>query len=90
LRECTRNERLTRIGKLPATKQSLLMMAGRFKNLPKDAAMVTRNRGSGAQPFMPPTVVLINEHSHIAAKMVSSFAKGESSRPTLFGTRSIS
>src|SRR5258706_9138378 len=86
LRKGYRKERLTRIGKIPATKAELLMMAVRFKIFQKDRSMVLVTEGLGPQPFHGRTVVLINEHSHSAAEMVSCFAK-ENRLATLVGTR---
>ncbi len=86
LRKGYQKERLTRIGKIPATKAELLMMAVRFKLFQRDRSMVLVTEGLGPQPFHGRTVVLINEHSHSAAEMVASFAK-ENRLATLVGTR---
>src|SRR5467141_2496683 len=74
LRKGYRKERLTRIGKIPATKTELLMMAVRFKLFQRDRSMVLVTEGLGPQPFNGRTVVLINQHSHSAAEMVDSIA----------------
>ncbi|MCI0349053.1 MAG: S41 family peptidase, partial [Acidobacteriales bacterium] len=79
-------EKLTRIGKIPATKAELLMMAVRFKFFQRDRSMILVTEGLGSQPFHGRTVVLINEYSHSAAEMVVSFAK-ENRLATLVGTR---
>src|SRR5467141_855984 len=79
-------EKLTRIGKIPATKADLFMMAVRFKIFQRDRSMVLVTEGLGPQPFHGRTVVLINEHSHSAAEMVDSIAK-ENHLATLVGTR---
>jgi carboxyl-terminal processing protease len=86
LRKGYQKEKLTRIGKIPATKAELLMMAVRFKVFQRDRSMVLVTEGLGPQPFHGRTVVLINEHSHSAAEMVASFAK-ENGLATLVGTR---
>jgi carboxyl-terminal processing protease len=86
LRKGYQKERLTRIGKIPATKPELLMMAVRFKIFQRDRSMVLVTEGLGPQPFHGRIVILINEHSHSAAEMVASFAK-ENSLATLVGTR---
>src|SRR6266852_3964449 len=86
LRKGYRKERLTRIGKIPATKAELLMMAVRFKIFQRDRSMVLVTEGLGPQPFHCRIVILINEHSHSAAEMVASFAK-ENRLATLVGTR---
>src|SRR5437868_9280288 len=83
-----RKESLTRIGKIPATKAELLMMAMRFKVFQRDRSMVLVTEGLGPQPFHGRVVLLINEHTHSAAEMVGSFAK-ENRLATLVGTRKI-
>jgi len=85
LRKGYQKEKLTRIGKIPATKAELLMMAVRFKIFQRDRSMVLVTEGLGAQPFHGRTLVLINEHTHSAAEMVASFAK-ENCLATLVGT----
>jgi C-terminal processing protease CtpA/Prc len=86
LRKGYRKENLTRIGKIPATKGQLLMMALRFKVFPRDRSMVLVTEGLGSQPFHGRIVLLINEHTHSAAEMVASFAK-QNHLATLGGTR---
>src|SRR5216683_680637 len=86
LRRGYQKEKLTRIGKIPATKAELLMMAVRFKIFQRDRSMVLVTEGLGPQPFHGRTVILINEHSHSAAEMVASFAK-ENRLATIVGTR---
>jgi len=86
LRKGYRKESLTRIGKIPATKAELLMMAVRFKIFQRDRSMVLVTEGFGPQPFHSRIVVLINEHTHSAAEMVASFAK-QNRIATIVGTR---
>src|SRR6266568_1413638 len=86
LRKGYRKESLTRIGKIPATKAELLMMAVRFKIFQRDRSMVLVTEGFGPQPFHGRIVVLINEHTHSAAEMVASFAK-QNRLATIVGTR---
>jgi len=86
LRKGYQKEKLTRIGKIPATKAELLLMAVRFKLFQRDRSMVLVTEGLGPQPFHGRTVILINEHTHSAAEMVASFAK-ENHLATLVGTR---
>jgi len=86
LRKGYRKESLTRIGKIPATKAELLMMAVRFKIFQRDRSMVLVTEGFGPQPFHSRIVVLINEHTHSAAEMVASFAK-QNRLATIVGTR---
>jgi len=86
LRNGYRKESLTRIGKIPATKAELLMLAVRFKVFQRDRSMVLVTEGLGPQPFHGRIVVLINEHTHSAAEMVASFAK-QNRLATLVGTR---
>ena len=86
LRKGYRKENLTRIGKIPATKTELLMMALRFKVFQRDRSMVLVTEGLGQQPFHGRIVLLINEHTHSAAEMVASFAK-QNRLATLVGTQ---
>jgi C-terminal processing protease CtpA/Prc len=86
LRNGYHKEKLTRIGKIPATKAELLMMTARFKIFQRDRSMVLVTEGLGQQPFHGRVVVLINEHTHSAAEMVASFAK-QNHLATLVGTR---
>ncbi len=86
VRKGYQKEGLTRIGKIPATKAELLMMAVRFKFFQRDRSMVLVTEGLGSQPFHGRTVVLINEYTHSAAEMVASFAR-ENRLATLVGTR---
>ncbi len=86
LRRGYQKEKLTRIGKIPATKAELLMMAVRFKFFERDRSMILVTEGLGPQPFHGRTVVLINEYTHSAAEMVASFAK-QNCLATLVGTR---
>ena len=86
LRKGYRKEGLTRIGKIPATKAELLMMALRFKVFQRDRSMVLVTEGLGSQPFHSRIVILINEYTHSAAEMVASFAK-QNRLATLVGTK---
>src|SRR5215469_5461702 len=86
LRKGYRKESLTRIGKIPATKAELLMMAVRFKIFQRDRSMILVTEGLGPQPFHGRIVILINEYTHSAAEMVASFAK-QNCLATLVGTR---
>ena len=86
LRNGYHKETLTHIGKIPATKAELLMMAIRFKVFQRDRSMVLVTEGLGPQPFHGRIVLLINEHTHSAAEMVASFAK-QNRLATLVGTR---
>src|SRR6266550_2513607 len=86
LRKGYRKESLTRIGKIPATRAELLMMAVRFKVFQRDRSMVLVTEGLGPQPFHGRIVVLVNEHTHSAAEMVASFAK-QNHHATIVGTR---
>ena len=79
-------ESLARIGKIPASKLDLILMALRFRFIQKDRSMVLVTEGLGPQPFHKRIVILINEHSRSAAEMVASFAK-ENHLATLVGTK---
>src|SRR5215469_3445941 len=87
LRKGYRKEGLTRIGKIPATKVQLLMMALRFRVFQRDRSMILVTEGLGPQPFHGRIVILINEYTHSAAEMVASFAK-QNRLATIVGTRS--
>ncbi len=86
LRNGYRKEELARIGKIPATRWELLMMAVRFKVLHRDRSVVLMTEGLGPQPFHGRTVLLINEYTHSAAEMVAGFAK-DNHLATLVGKR---
>src|SRR5256714_734306 len=86
LRKGYRKEGLTRIGKIPATKAELLMMALRFKVFHRDRSMTLVTEGLGPQPFHGHIVILINEYTHSAAEMVAGFAK-QNHHATIVGTR---
>jgi carboxyl-terminal processing protease len=86
LRNGYRKETLTHIGKIPATKAELLMMAIRFNVFRRDRSVVLVTEGLGPQPFHGRIALLINEHTHSAAEMVASFAK-QNRLATLVGTR---
>jgi len=86
LRKGYRKEGLTRIGKIPATKAELFMMALRFKVFHRDRSMILVTEGLGPQPFHDRIVILINEYTHSAAEMVASFAK-QNRLATIVGTR---
>src|SRR6267154_6833138 len=60
LRQGYRKESLIRIGKIPATKAGLVMMAVRFKVFQRDRSMVLVTEGLGPQPFHGRIVVLVN------------------------------
>ena len=86
LRKGYHKESLTRIGKIPATRAELFMMAVRFKVFQRDRSMVLVTEGLGPQPFHGRIVVLVNEHTHSAAEMVASFAN-QNHHATIVGTR---
>jgi carboxyl-terminal processing protease len=86
LRKGYRKESLTRIGRIPATKSELFMMALRFKVFQRDRSLVLVTEGLGPQPFHGRIVLLINEYTHSAAEMVASFAK-QNRLATLVGRR---
>src|SRR5713226_8827363 len=87
LRKGYRKENLTRIGRIPATKAELFLMALlRFKVFHRGRSMVLVTEGLGTQPFHGRIVILINEYTHSAAEMVASFAK-QNGLATLVGTR---
>jgi len=79
-------DKLTRIGKIPATKLDLLLMFVRFKFIQRDRSMILVTEGLGPQPFHNRIVMLIDEHCHSATEMVASFAK-DNQLARLVGTR---
>jgi C-terminal processing protease CtpA/Prc len=81
-----KKEKLTRIGKIPATKVDLLLMAARFKIFQRDRSLTLVTEGFGPQPFHGRIVILINEYTRSGGEMVASFAK-ENRLATLVGTR---
>ncbi len=86
LRKGYQKEGLTHIGKIPATKAELLLMALRFKVFQRDRSMVLVTEGLGPQSFHSRVVILINEYTHSAAEMVASFAK-QNRLATVVGTK---
>jgi C-terminal processing protease CtpA/Prc len=80
-----RKEELTRFGKIPARKSTLVWLALRYGLIDKSIAVVTE--GLGPQKFHGRVVILINRHSASAAEMVAAFAK-ENGLAKLVGTRS--
>jgi carboxyl-terminal processing protease len=86
IRKGYKKEKLTRIGKIPATKAELLLMAVRFKVFQRDRSVTLVTEGLGPQPFHSRIVILINEYARSGAEMVASFAK-ENRLATLVGSK---
>jgi len=79
-----RREELTRFGRIPSHKASLLWLAVRYALREKSILVVTE--GLGKRPFHGRVVVLVNEHTASAGEMVSAFA-GENNLATIVGTK---
>jgi len=79
-----RREELTRFGRIPSRKATLLWLAARYALLEKSILVVTE--GLGKRRFHGRVVLLVNEHTASAGEMVSAFAE-ENSLATIVGTK---
>ncbi|MGH9352042.1 MAG: S41 family peptidase, partial [Terriglobia bacterium] len=79
-----RREELTRFGRIPSHKISLLGLILRYGLIDKSIAVVTE--GLGPQPFQGRAVILVNQHSASAAEMLAGFAQ-ENHLATIVGTK---
>jgi carboxyl-terminal processing protease len=68
-----RKEELTRFGKIPKHKRSLMWLILRYALAEKSIVLVTE--GLGPQSFHSRVVILVNEHTASAAEMVAAFAE---------------
>jgi C-terminal processing protease CtpA/Prc len=73
-----RREELTRFGRIPSHKATLIWLAARY------AFVVTE--GLGQQRFHGRVVLMVNEHTASAGEMVSAFAE-ENNLATIVGTK---
>ena len=78
-----RREELTRFGRIPSHKATLIWLAARYAFVDKSILVVTE--GLGNQTFHGRVVVLVNEHTASAGEMVSAFAE-ENNLATIIGT----
>jgi carboxyl-terminal processing protease len=79
-----KKEELTRFGKIPKHKRSLIPLVFRYAFAEKSIVVVTE--GLGPQPFHGQIVILVNEHTASAGEMVAAFAQ-ENKLATIVGTK---
>jgi len=79
-----KREELTRFGRIPSHKASLLWLVARYAFVEKSILVVTE--GIGKQPFHGRVVLLVNEHTASAGEMVSAFAE-ENNLAAIVGTK---
>jgi C-terminal processing protease CtpA/Prc len=79
-----RKEDLTRFGRIPSHKATLLWLAARYAFVEKSILVVTE--GLGKRPFQGRIVLLVNEHTASAGEMVAAFAE-ENNLATIVGTK---
>ena len=72
-----RREELTRFGRIPSHKATLIWLAARYAFVEKSILVVTE--GLGQRRFHGRVVLLVNEHTASAGEMVSAFRRGEQS-----------
>jgi len=77
-------EKLTRFGRIPSHKGTLLWLALRYGFIDKSILVVTE--GLGPQRFHGRIVILVNEHTSSAGEMVAAFAQ-ENGPATIIGTK---
>jgi carboxyl-terminal processing protease len=77
-------EKLTRFGRIPSSKPTLLWLALRYGFIDKSILVVTE--GFGSQRFHGRVVILVNEHTASAGEMVAAFAE-ENRLATIAGTK---
>jgi C-terminal processing protease CtpA/Prc len=79
-----RREELTRFGRIPSRKATLIWLAARYAFVEKSILVVTE--GLGQRRFQGRVVLLVNEHTASAGEMVSAFAE-ENNLATIVGTK---
>jgi C-terminal processing protease CtpA/Prc len=79
-----RREELTRFGRIPSHKATLIWLAARYALVEKSILVVTE--GLGERRFHGRVVLLVNEHTASAGEMVSAFAE-ENNLATIVGTK---
>ena len=77
-------EELTRFGRIPSHKATLIWLAARYAFVEKSILVVTE--GLGNRRFHGRVVLLVNEHTASAGEMVSAFAE-ENNLATIVGTK---
>ena len=79
-----RREELTRFGRIPSHKATLLWLAARYAFVEKSILVVTE--GFGERRFHGRVVLVVNEHTASAGEMVAAFAE-ENDLATIVGTK---
>jgi C-terminal processing protease CtpA/Prc len=79
-----KREELTRFGRIPAHKATLLWLAARYDFVEKSILVVTE--GFGERRFHGRIVLLVSEHTASAGEMVSAFAE-ENNLAVIVGTK---
>jgi carboxyl-terminal processing protease len=79
-----KREELTRFGRIPAHKSTLIWLAARYAFVEKSILVVTE--GLGPRKFHRRVVLMVNEHTASAGEMVSAFAE-ENNLAVIVGTK---
>jgi carboxyl-terminal processing protease len=79
-----RREELTRFGRIPSHKSTLLWLVAHYAFVDKSILVVTE--GLGPRSFHGRVVLMVNEHPASAGEMVAAFAE-ENRLATIVGTR---
>jgi C-terminal processing protease CtpA/Prc len=79
-----KREELTRFGRIPAHKSTLIWLAARYAFVEKSILVVTE--GLGRRKFHGRVVLMVNEHTASAGEMVSAFAE-ENNLAVIVGTK---
>jgi C-terminal processing protease CtpA/Prc len=79
-----RREELTRFGRIPSHKSTLLWLVARYVFVDKSILVVTE--GLGPRRFHGRVVLMVNEHTASAGEMVAAFAE-ENRLATIVGTK---
>jgi carboxyl-terminal processing protease len=77
-------EQLTRFGRIPSHKATLIWLAARYALVEKSILVVTE--GLGPRNFHGRVVLMVNEHTASAGEMVSAFAE-ENNLAIIVGTK---
>jgi len=79
-----KREELTRFGRIPSHKATLIWLAARYAFVEKSILVVTE--GLGPRKFHGRVVLMVNEHTTSAGEMVSAFAE-ENNCAVIIGTK---
>jgi carboxyl-terminal processing protease len=79
-----KREELTRFGRIPSHKSTLVWLALRYGFIDKSILVVTE--GFGPQKFHGRVIILVNEHTASAGEMVAAFAE-ENNLATIVGAK---